>query len=112
MIGRALDRRCSEHPADYTPEHGARFEVHFRKQRNAGGAGAQPIEAALSSGPDGRQLWTYRTLDDSTFDRVVSLARDGLRVGDIAAELGINKSNASRHLRKAKATGLVSELDR
>jgi hypothetical protein len=101
-----------KHPADYTPEQGARFEVHFRKQRNSGGDGAKPIEAALSQGPDGRQLWTYRTLEDSTFDRVVSLARDGLRIGDIAAELGINKSNASRHLKRAKATGLFSEVDR
>jgi hypothetical protein len=97
-----------KHPADYTPEHGARFEVHFRKQRNAAGDGAQPIEAALAVGPDGRQLWTYRTLEESTHDRVVSLARDGLRPGDIAAELGINKSTISRHLAKARATGLIS----
>ncbi len=102
-----------KHPADYTPEHGARFEVHFRKYRNSGGgADAKPIEAALSAGPDGRQMWTYRTLDDSTFDRVVALAREGLRVGDIAAELGINKSNASRHLKRAKAAGLLPEGER
>jgi hypothetical protein len=101
-----------KHPADYSPDQGARFEVHFRKQRNGGGEDAKPIEAALSQGPDGRQVWTYRTLEESTFDRVVALARDGLRVGDIAAELGIDKSRASRHLKRAKTMGLVSEVGR
>jgi DNA-directed RNA polymerase specialized sigma24 family protein len=96
-----------KHPADYTPEHGARFEVHFRKQRNSAGEDAKPIEAALSAGADGRQVWTYRTLEDSTHDRVVALARDGLRPGEIAAELGINKSNVSRHLTKARAAGAI-----
>ena len=95
-----------KHPADYTPNQGARFEVHFRKFRNGtGGADAAPIEAALVAGADGRQTWTHRTLEECTYDRVVTLATDGMRPNDIAAELGVNKSTVSRHLKRARKAG-------
>ena len=35
-------------PEDYSPEEGARFEIHFEKLRNrADGAGALPFEASI-----------------------------------------------------------------
>jgi hypothetical protein len=92
-------------PKDYTPEQGAAFEIHFEKARGVMGDDAAPIEARLSSDEHGRQSWTIRSLDDSTHDRVVDLARDGLSQADIAAELGIHKSNVSRHLARARARG-------
>jgi putative DNA primase/helicase len=37
-------------PEDYSPEQGARFEIHFEKLRNrVEGAGAEPFEASLES---------------------------------------------------------------
>jgi putative DNA primase/helicase len=94
-------------PADYQTEEGARFEIHFEKYRNGAGEDAKPIEVRLETDGAGRAVWTWRSVDDSTFDRVVALAAEGLRPGDIAAELGINKSNVSRHLKRARADGLI-----
>ena len=94
-------------PGDYTPEQGARFEVHFEKARHLHGDNAKPFEASLQTGPDGRQLWALRSLEDSTLDRAVTLARDGLTQSDIAEELGVHKSNVSRALKKARQAGLL-----
>ena len=48
-------------------------------------------------------------MEDSTFDRVVTLANDGLSQKDIALELGVNKSNVSRHIRRATGAGLIQK---
>jgi len=40
-------------PADYSPEEGARFEVHIEKARSIVGEGASPFEAMVRSGPRG-----------------------------------------------------------
>jgi hypothetical protein len=97
-----------KHPADYCPEQGARFELYFEKYRNSSGKGdAKPIEAALTTDANGRVSWTWRSVEESTFDRVVGLANDGLKPGEIAAELGVNKSQVSRHLKRARSEGKV-----
>ena len=96
-----------KHPPDYAPEEGARFEVHFRKYRPRPGAEVKPIEARLNTGQGERQAWTFRDVEDSTFDRVVELANDGLRPGEIANELSIHKSRVSRHLKRARNEGKV-----
>jgi putative DNA primase/helicase len=94
-------------PPDYADTDGARFELRYEKFRNGAGDAAKPIEAKLSQDEHGRAVWTWRSVDDSTFDRVVGLAGDGLKAGEIALELGLHKSNVSRHLKKARALGLV-----
>jgi hypothetical protein len=94
-------------PSDYAPDQGARFEIHFRKYRNATGSEVKPVEASLKAGPDGRQLWTWRDVDDSTYDRVLALHADGLKASEIAAELAINRSTVSRHLAKARSNGAM-----
>ena len=93
--------------ADYQPEDGAAFEVHFEKSRGIYGDDVAPFEARLATNQLGVSEWTTRSLEDSTFDKVVSLLADGLSQKDIAEELGINKSNVSRHANKAKALGLL-----
>ena len=94
-------------PADYSPEQGARFEVHFEKARGFMGADADPIEACLTQSANGDPVWTWSTLEDSTLDRVIELAKEGLSQADIARELEVNRSTVSRHMRKAKAQGLL-----
>jgi hypothetical protein len=95
-------------PTDYFPEQGARFELHFEKYRNSSGKGeAKPIEATLTTDHKGRASWAWRSVEESTFDRVVGLKKDGLRPGEIAKELGIHKSRVSRHLKRARELGLV-----
>jgi DNA-binding MarR family transcriptional regulator len=37
----------------------------------------------------------------------VTLFNDGVKQNDIAEELGIDKSNVSRHIKRARETGLL-----
>jgi len=94
-------------PADYSPTDGACFEVHFEKARHLYGESMNPIEAKLTTDEIGLQSWLVRTVEDSTFDRVVALANEGLSQKEIADELAVNKSTVSRHFRKAKGQGLI-----
>jgi hypothetical protein len=94
------------HSADYQPQDGAKFEVHFEKARMLHGEVVTPFEARLDTDPTGKAVWTTRDLEDSTFERVVGLAKDGLRGTEIAAELGLNRSTVSRHLKQARQDGI------
>lgn len=94
-------------PPDYESGQGAKFEVHFEKGRDLHGTDAEPFEAALVTDHQGHQSWSIAKLADSTYDRVVALANEGLSQVDIAVELAINKSNVSRHLKKAREAGDV-----
>lgn len=94
-------------PPDYDPADGARFEIHYEKARHLSGTDVDPIEAKLTVDEDGQSMWAWRSVSESTYDRVISLANDGLTQAEIAEELGINKSNISRAWRKAEAAGLL-----
>lgn len=95
-------------PAQYNPEDGAVFEVHLEKARGVVGKDAQPFEARLGTAEHaGSDPWSTRTLEDSTFERVVELHREGLNQTEIGLELGIHKSRVSRHLKRARAEGLI-----
>jgi len=96
-------------PADYDPRQGAVFNLEFTKFRHLKGDDAQSLELALT-GDETRAEWTCKTADAGTFDRVVALAIEGLSQAEIAVELGINKSNVSRHYRRAKAEGRIKGL--
>ena len=100
-ISIALDR-----PKDYTPEQGAAFTAEFTKARHLKGDEAESFEIVLN-GTENKAEWTWRTVELSTFDRVVSLANEGLRPHDIVSELQINKSTVSRHMRRAISEGLI-----
>ena len=94
-------------PVDYHSDQGAVFEIHFEKARGIYGDDVKPIEARLTTNEDGLISWITRSVETGTFDKVVQLLNDGLKQHEIAAELGINKSNVCRHVRRAKAEGLV-----
>ena len=93
-------------PADYRPDEGARFEVHFEKARGFHGDDAQPFEAALIPGTSGISpkcpSWTMRDLADAEMARVMAMAADGMSVRDIAEELGMSKSKVARLQAKAR----------
>lgn len=93
-------------PNDYDPSQGAVFVAEFTKARNLTGTDAESLELKLG-GDDDRAVWTWRTVESSTYDRVVALTREGLKPNEICTELEINKSTVSRHLRKARALGDV-----
>jgi putative DNA primase/helicase len=99
-------------PEDYSPEQGARFEIHFEKLRNrTDGAGALPFEANLESftadGCNGIR-WCARDLIPPILKRAAALFADGLTVREVAAILRVSKSEAGRLRMKAMDDGLLS----
>lgn len=95
-------------PPTYEPEHGAAFAVEFKKSRHLTGDDAESFEAALTVNKDGAAQWSMTALKESTYARVVELAKLGLTQKEIAEELDINKSNVSRHWRKAVEGGEIN----
>lgn len=93
-------------PSDYSPDQGAAFEIHFEKNRGFTGEDAEPLDVSLANTPTG-QVWTWRKLEISTYQKVVDLANDGLSPSEIAKELEVNRSTVSRHLKAAKGKGAV-----
>jgi putative DNA primase/helicase len=94
-------------PIDYQPDQGAVFEIHFEKARGIYGDDVKSIEATLSTDSQGRMTWLTRTVEAGTYDRVVQLLNEGMKQTEIAVELGLHKSNVSRHAKKAMQEGLV-----
>lgn len=92
-------------PPDYSPQDGASFEVHFEKARQLHGDVVKPFEARLETDAGGQSAWTTRDLDDSTFERVIGLNGGGLKPCEIAEELGVHRSQVSRHLKRAREEG-------
>jgi putative DNA primase/helicase len=99
-------------PEDYSPEHDARFEIHFEKLRNrADGAGSLPFEAKLESfaanGRDGIR-WCSRDLIPPILKRAAQLFAEGFTVREVAAILRVSKSEAGRLRMKAMDDGMLS----
>ena len=92
-------------PADYKPNEGARFEIHFEKARALFGADVTPVEAKLDSDATGKQTWTTRTVTAAADSQMIELAELGLAQAEIARELGCNRSTVLRALRKAEQEG-------
>jgi putative DNA primase/helicase len=87
-------------PEDYSPEQGARFEVHFEKLRNRVDAdGAVPFEATIESFPgesiDGLR-WSARDLRPPMLEQAAELFKNGHTVRQVAAALRVSKTEAGR----------------
>jgi putative DNA primase/helicase len=98
-------------PEDYSPEQGARFEIHFEKLRNrVAGEGAVPFEASLESfaveGQDAIR-WSSRNLIEPILKRAAQLFAEGHTVREVAATLRVSKSEAGRLRLKALDEGLL-----
>ncbi len=94
-------------PEDYSPEQGARFEVHFEKLRHrVEGDGAIAFEARLTDAGDGVR-WTSYDLRPPIFKQAAELYGQGLSVRQVAASLRISKSEAGRLRLKALDGGLI-----
>jgi putative DNA primase/helicase len=81
-------------PEDYTPEDGARFEVHYEKARGFMGLDAEPFEAALTSGG-----WQTRSVQDALRDQIVMLSRVGMTQRQIAKEVNTSPAKVNRILK-------------
>jgi putative DNA primase/helicase len=98
-------------PEDYSPEQGARFEIHFEKLRNfVGGAQAMPFEAMLETGQiDGNETirWLSCDLKPPMLMPAAELFSEGMTVRQVAAALHISKSEAGRLRRRALTDGIL-----
>jgi putative DNA primase/helicase len=95
-------------PADYSPDKGATFEVHFEKSRGIYGEDTKPFEAQLNTNPiSGLQEWTVKSLDKSTAEKVAALLDDGLSQMEIAEMLKITKGAVSKAKKKALELGML-----
>lgn len=92
-------------PADYEPDQGARFELHFEKARALYGEDVTPMEAALTTGPDGLQEWAMRQVANASEAQMIDLADLGLSTREIGSELGVNHSTVVRRLKAAREEG-------
>jgi putative DNA primase/helicase len=95
-------------PEDYSPEQGARFEVHFEKLRNrVDSDGAIPFEASIepfaANGQEGIR-WSSCDLTPPILKRAAELFADGLTVREVAASFRISKSEAGRLRLRALTT--------
>lgn len=102
-------------PADYAPEQGARFEVHIAKARTLAGDGALPFEATVEplATENGRLgvRWFARDLKPPVLHRAAELFRDGHTVRQVAAMLGVSRSEAGR-MRQQAAAGALFDGER
>ena len=87
------------------------MQVHFEKNRGLYGNNIKPFEAHLEthSSNDGEKTisWEYKSLDDSTYEKVCRLSIDGLNNTEITQELGIHKSTVSRHINRGIEEGKI-----
>src|SRR3984893_3327640 len=99
-------------PEDYSPEQGARFEIHFEKLRNRVDAvGAMPFEARIESVNAGGQRsirWACSDLKPPMLKQAAELFSEGMTVREVAATLRISKSEAGRLRIRAIEDGLLS----
>ena len=102
-------------PEDYSPEQGARFEVHFEKLRNrVDGDGAVSFEARLDSFvADQRESvrWSAHDVSPPMFKQATEMFQRGLSVRQVAAALRISKTEAGRLRLRASDAGLIVSKD-
>jgi putative DNA primase/helicase len=94
-------------PEDYSPDEGARFEVHFEKLRNrVDGNAAVPFEARIETANEGIR-WSAADLMPPRLKQAALLFSDGHTVRQVAALLGVSSSEAGRLRLRAVDAGLL-----
>jgi putative DNA primase/helicase len=95
-------------PEDYSPDEGARFEIHFEKLRNrVECVGAIPFEASITADGTEGIRWSSRDLKPPLLMQAAELFAEGLSVREVATSLRISKSEAGRLRLRALEEGLL-----
>lgn len=92
-----------ERPHEAQADSGAVFNIKFEKNRALHGRDVATFEAKLEE-INGQNVWTTKTLEQSTRDRVKELFNEGFKPSEIAEQLGIGKPLVSYHLKKLAQT--------
>jgi putative DNA primase/helicase len=93
-------------PADYEPNQGARFELHFEKVRGSGGALFDPLELMPFARPDDAFEWDHKLLVAVIEERVRELLAEEMSIRAVADELGITAAKVQR-IKKKLSKGAV-----
>jgi putative DNA primase/helicase len=94
-------------PSDYSPDQGARFELHYEKCRGFYGDEARPFEAQYEV-RDGAAVWTRTELVNADRARVVAAMKEGMSIREAAEVLGMHRSKVERLRKKATDNGELS----
>lgn len=78
------------------PSDGAKFEVHYEKNRGFGGDDAIPFEAQLINNSKGVPEWVFKDLENRNKENALALLSQGMSMSEVAKEVGVNKSTISR----------------
>lgn len=89
-------------PANYSPQEGAVFEVHFTKARGLHGQDVEPFIASLKTSDDGKQFWETKNIEDSVRGKIEVLIADGYSQKEISEELDISKGYVSKIVKSLK----------
>lgn len=93
-------------PENYCPTMGAKFEVHYEKNREWAGKEAKPFVAQLTQLETGGHHWATSPVEPSTRERVVEACKQGSsNYSDIAREMGVDRSTVSRYAQEARHSG-------
>ncbi len=98
-------------PADYMPEDGARFIVHFTKARveNRFLPLVADTEFQLTQDTGGRYVWTFKSVKAARKREVVRLLDEGGKNKDIAAAVGYSAGQVSKIRTWAIKEGILSK---
>jgi len=99
-----------KHPADYSTEQDARFEIHFEKYRSSGGDNVAPMEAHAEKVSGLRIEWKYKKLDDARHKQIVDLAKEGLTQAQIAKELEVEGVMSGRLVQRGEDLSISVQL--
>jgi len=94
-------------PRDWQPADGARFELRLEKTRHQSGAGLEPIEAQLRTGPDGLAQWQWHRGGSAVLRRASSLLQQGMSAEAVGKAIGVSPRTAYRLQRQARELGWV-----
>jgi hypothetical protein len=90
-------------PGNYEPKEGCHVELRFTKSRSVKGADVVPLDVKLEEA-GGQLRWIYKPFEESKLDQVKRLVLEGVTSpSQIAEELGIHKSYASKLARRVKS---------
>ena len=92
-----------ERPFNYIQQDGAKFEVHFDKNRTFAGNDAAPV--GLANSPNSG--WQTFNVGLEKAEQVASLTLQGMKQTDIAEKLRISQAEVSRRKGQAASAGLL-----
>ena len=88
------------------------FEVHFEKTRGVREEGNRTFIAKMTSyfNQDGKEAlhWECSPILESNYEKIIHLTKQGKTPKEITSEVGIDKSNVSRHQKKAQEEGRLN----